>query len=200
MFKAKFPQKPLKQHLEINSPADPQDVLDVKLFLYQKGLYDVPEYGITPYPDEKLFNAIAKYQKKNNLKVDGVMKVNGETQERMRKNNEIEREELPPVIKNIPGTNIPDRSISEQGLEEESYELYWRLIEDFLAKNDHGIVKPIPNPTMDPNITCRLILKTLTLRLNNLQKGDRKVLNADSIFSRFIFDCPSMSRLGRAEI
>jgi len=116
-----FPERPLNKPLEMNSAANPEDVLDVKIFLHQKGLYDIPDYGMPPYPDEKLFTAIKSYQKKKGLKVDGVMKANGETQETMRKDTEIEREELkpPPGMeettpdRNIPGTNIPDKGVPD---------------------------------------------------------------------------------------
>lgn len=59
-----FPQRSLNESLEISSPADPQDVLDVKIYLYQKGLYDIPDYGLTPYPDTQMFAAIKDYQEK----------------------------------------------------------------------------------------------------------------------------------------
>lgn len=118
MQKTRFPQRPLNKHLAIDSAADPQDVLETKLYLHRKGLYETHDYGITPYPDEAMFHAIKKYQNYKGLNVDGVIKIDGETQESMKK-DEIEREELPPLdykAPTIPGTNIPDRSIPESGL------------------------------------------------------------------------------------
>lgn len=111
----KFPQRALNKPLSINSSVDPQDVLEVKLFLHNQGYYELPDYGITPYPDEAMFKSIKQYQKKKGLTVDGVMNINGETQETM-KNSEIEREELPPPDMKepkIPGTNIPDQGVEE---------------------------------------------------------------------------------------
>jgi len=148
----KFPQRRLHQNLEINSTVDEEDVLEVKEFLYKKGMYDLPDYGLTPYPDERLFESIKKYQKQHNLTVDGIMRVDGETQESMRKDGKIESEELPPPVQNIPGTNIPDRSIPEQGLEPESYDWYMDKINKYVGTIDSQILKSIPDPTMDPHI------------------------------------------------
>ena len=61
------------------------DVYNVKSALNTLGYYKKPEYGITPYPDEKMFNAIKSFQKDEDLKVDGVMKPNGETIEALNK-------------------------------------------------------------------------------------------------------------------
>lgn len=106
-----FPDRPLNKPLDINSPADPKDVFDVKSYLHKRGFYDIPNYGLTPYPDHALFEGIKNYQESRGLSVDGVMNVNGETQNSMR----IEKEILPPPIKMIPGTNIPDEGVPEQG-------------------------------------------------------------------------------------
>jgi hypothetical protein len=109
-----FPDRRLNKTMEANSSVDPLDVLEIKVYLQQKGLYEVPDYGLTPYPDAQLFSAIQKYQKQKGLKVDGVIKPNGETQKSM----QIESEKLPPLSTpeaKIPGTNIPDRSVPEEG-------------------------------------------------------------------------------------
>lgn len=53
----------LKQTLNQDSPADPNDVLQVKKALIKTGHYDLPDYGLTPYPDTILFTAIKNFQK-----------------------------------------------------------------------------------------------------------------------------------------
>ncbi len=40
---------------------------------------------MTPYPDEPMFDGIKAYQKANRLRVDGVMKPGGETEQSMNK-------------------------------------------------------------------------------------------------------------------
>ncbi|MDX1739023.1 MAG: peptidoglycan-binding domain-containing protein, partial [Alphaproteobacteria bacterium] len=44
------------------------------------GYYKLPPHGISPYPDKPLFSAIKHFQADNNLKVDGIMKPGGETE------------------------------------------------------------------------------------------------------------------------
>ncbi len=53
--------------------ARPADVLNVKRALNRMGFYDVPDYGMTPYPDRTMFDGIGRFQRANGLRVDGVM-------------------------------------------------------------------------------------------------------------------------------
>lgn len=55
------------------------DVYNVKTALNRMGYYDAPDYGITGYPDDSLFEAIRSFQRRENLTVDGVMRPDGET-------------------------------------------------------------------------------------------------------------------------
>lgn len=59
---------------------DPDDVLKMKQALNSLGYYEVPSYGMTPYPDEPLFEAIEAFQKTHGLSRDGIMKPDGETE------------------------------------------------------------------------------------------------------------------------
>lgn len=59
--------------------ADGNDILNVKKALFRTGDYDIPDYGLTAYPDQQMFSAIKKFQKNNGLKVDGVIETDGET-------------------------------------------------------------------------------------------------------------------------
>ena len=60
--------------------ADPDDVLKLKSTLFGLGHYKVPKWGITSYPDQDLFKGVEEFQKKNKLKVDGVLKPGGPTE------------------------------------------------------------------------------------------------------------------------
>jgi peptidoglycan hydrolase-like protein with peptidoglycan-binding domain len=51
-----------------------EDVYKVKTALKKLGYYQVPVYGMTPYPDEALYTAIKNFQKENKLKTDGVVR------------------------------------------------------------------------------------------------------------------------------
>jgi hypothetical protein len=55
------------------------DVLKTKFALKDIGYYDEPEYGMTPYSDERMFDSIKKFQKDKGLEVDGIMYPEGET-------------------------------------------------------------------------------------------------------------------------
>jgi peptidoglycan hydrolase-like protein with peptidoglycan-binding domain len=56
-----------------------EDVKKVKSALLKLGYYQTPKYGMTPYPDEELFRAVKAFQKDKGLKVDGIMRPDGET-------------------------------------------------------------------------------------------------------------------------
>ena len=67
--------------------ADENDTWQIKSALGALGYYKTPGYGVTPYPDEPMFDGIKKYQRDNKLRVDGVMKPGGETEDSM--NNRV---------------------------------------------------------------------------------------------------------------
>lgn len=69
----------LNKTLGENYTNDLDDVRNVKNALNRIGHYDVPDYGLTKYPDKKLFDGIRDFQKKENLSIDGTMKPYGET-------------------------------------------------------------------------------------------------------------------------
>ncbi len=88
---------------------DERDTLSTKSALRSLGYYQPPSYGITPYPDVQLFDGIQAYQRKNKLRVDGVMKPGGETESMMNQHlaggTRDEKDKLPnadgktPIIK-----------------------------------------------------------------------------------------------------
>jgi len=73
----------LKNTLGPESRANPDDVWVTKQNLKLRGYYSEPEYGMTEYPDNRLFDAIRSYQRDNNLRVDGIMKPDGETERQL---------------------------------------------------------------------------------------------------------------------
>jgi|GEM_PF-5874443 len=70
----------LNQTLSANANAHPKDVMAIKAFLHAQGFYEAPKFGLTPFPDQALFNAIKAFQKSKGLKVDGVMKPGRQTE------------------------------------------------------------------------------------------------------------------------
>lgn len=70
----------LKKKIDPTSSADLDDVFVTKKRLNSLGLYNIPDYGLTPWPDKLLFDGIKQYQKQNGLRSDGIMKPSGETE------------------------------------------------------------------------------------------------------------------------
>lgn len=84
--------KPISLNNEVSrttSELDPDDVSRVKTCMSQFGCYRIPQWGITPISDNQMFKAITSYQRKSNLKEDGVMKPQGETETAI--NNELKK-------------------------------------------------------------------------------------------------------------
>ena len=75
-------QQPLKIRNAIgwNYNVTLEDVLETKKRLKKIGHYEVPDYGLTPYPDRALFDGIKGFQKNAGLKIDGIMKPGGPTE------------------------------------------------------------------------------------------------------------------------
>ena len=48
--------------------------------LNRLGFYQVPDYGLTPWPDGAMFKGIETFQERSRLKVDGVMAPGEETE------------------------------------------------------------------------------------------------------------------------
>ena len=81
-----------KEVSEHTSDIEPIDVLSVKNRLKNLGYYKEPEWGITNFTDNQMFDGIRNFQENNGLKVDGVMKPDGETEKKL--NEIIERRKI----------------------------------------------------------------------------------------------------------
>ena len=73
----------LKQTIGSNYRVDPDDNLETKRVLNKMGLYDVPDYGMTSFTDDAMFEGIKLFQRTNGLTVDGIMHPGGETEKAM---------------------------------------------------------------------------------------------------------------------
>ena len=62
---------------------DPDDTRNTKIALRDLGYFKTPSFGITPYPDEYMFEGIEDFQDDFDLRKDGLMKPNGETMQKM---------------------------------------------------------------------------------------------------------------------
>ena len=66
---------------------DEDDVLAVKSSLKNLNYYKEPKYGMTKFSDNEMFDGIKKFQTDNKLKVDGIIKPKGETENKVNEKN-----------------------------------------------------------------------------------------------------------------
>ncbi len=125
---------------KLNGPVGPDfdhdltDVQTAKSALIKTGHFKTPDYGLTPYPDQPLFEGIKSFQTTRGLKVDGVMKPGGETAQAL--------------AKELGGTNTenpPIRWASSRG------EASNANTNSFVASPDPD-PKPYPNTTTSPTM------------------------------------------------
>lgn len=88
-----------KEISETTADIDADDVLSVKRTLEDLGHYDRPEWGLTKFGDNRMFDGIRNFQKEKNLKVDGIMKPGRETENKI--NEVIRQRKQQPKNKNI---------------------------------------------------------------------------------------------------
>lgn len=70
---------------ETTANINPDDVFSVKNKLKEMGYYKMPEWGMTKFTDNQMFDGIRQFQKDNGLKIDGVIKPEGETENTINK-------------------------------------------------------------------------------------------------------------------
>lgn len=95
------PLKLKKEISETTADIDPNDILCVKNKLKGLGYYKEPEWGMTKFSDRQMFEGIRKFQSDNKLKVDGVMKPNGETELKLNEKIKTERLQDKGIFSNI---------------------------------------------------------------------------------------------------
>jgi len=76
----------LKKPIGPNHVVDPGDTVRTKSVLAGMGFFEPPEEGITPWPDIPMVDAVAAFQRENGLKVDGVIRPGGETEQAINDN------------------------------------------------------------------------------------------------------------------
>lgn len=69
----------LKKPVAKGFVSDDDDILNTKKALLSIGHYKMGDGGLTPKPDNGLYDGLKKFQSQNNLKVDGIMKPGGPT-------------------------------------------------------------------------------------------------------------------------
>ena len=70
----------IRSKLAANTDADPKDVILVKEALSNLGHYQIPDYGLMPFPDKRLFDGIRKFQELSKLQVTEEINPGDETE------------------------------------------------------------------------------------------------------------------------
>lgn len=70
----------LKRTVDPNASVDLDDAARTKLALKSLGYLRTPDKDLSEYPDTEMFESIKRFQAGNDLKVDGVIKPGGETE------------------------------------------------------------------------------------------------------------------------
>ena len=73
----------LKKTIGDSYTMDLDDSLNTKKALADLGHLKIPDYGLTPYPDRAMVDGVKSFQKDHGLKIDGVMKKDGPTINRL---------------------------------------------------------------------------------------------------------------------
>lgn len=116
-----------KEISEMTADIEPDDVLSVKNKLKDFGYYQEPEWGITNFTDNQMFDGIRKFQTDNKLQVDGVMKPDGETEIKINERIKTERLLNKGIFSNIyrQGYKIGER-ITDTRISAEKKRIFWQ--------------------------------------------------------------------------
>lgn len=74
----------LKSSLASNANVDLDDAMKTKLALQRLGYYKTPSYGMTPYPDQPLFDGVSALQRDKGLRSTGEMRPGDDTEKAIR--------------------------------------------------------------------------------------------------------------------
>lgn len=113
-----------KEVSEITADIEPDDVLSVKQKLKGLGYYKEPEWGMAKFTDNQMFDGIRNFQKDNKLKIDGIMKPDGETQNKI---NSISKEPVSKdnsYFKNLSNWNNKRKNVEKMKLSDENKHQY----------------------------------------------------------------------------
>lgn len=113
-----------KEVSETTADIEPDDVLSVKQKLKGLGYYKEPEWGMAKFTDNQMFDGIRNFQKDNKLKIDGIMKPDGETQNKI---NSISKEPVSKdnsYFKNLSNWNNERKNVEKMKLSDENKHQY----------------------------------------------------------------------------
>ncbi|NVJ90460.1 MAG: hypothetical protein HWE34_02325 [Methylocystaceae bacterium] len=170
-----------------SSNTQPDDVLKTKSALAQTGDYKVPDFGITDIPDMGMIDGLKKFQQKNGLKVDGVMKPGGPTEAKIGEtmaNQGVTNTDLlatakpkPKVSKIDPLTGLPEVKMPK--LKKPTAKMWEQVAQQQKPKTNPWFIsskiKPVENEAHSANT------RTMDGLLQYSKNGSLPALYADSL-------------------
>jgi len=125
----------LKQPLGPSFAADAEDTALTKHLLTDVGHFEIPSYGITPWPDASLFTGIDSFQRKKKLDVDSIMLPGGPTEKAL--NEEFAQTTMPDLT----------RALQRQGIDTRNSDVKPAiLIPDGFFRRERNPICPTPWP------------------------------------------------------
>ncbi|MBT5109905.1 MAG: peptidoglycan-binding protein [Rhodospirillaceae bacterium] len=103
----------LKKTIGDSYTMDLDDSLNTKKALADLGHLKIPDYGLTPYPDRAMVDGVKSFQKDHGLKIDGVMKKDGPTINRL--NRALSAEQLKAANNNAGGPSQGGKPVQVAG-------------------------------------------------------------------------------------
>ena len=155
----------LTSQIASNVNVDLDDSLRTKTALNRLGYLKAPEFGVTRYPNQQLFDAIEQFQKARGLKVDGVMKPGGPTERRLGEHlhkygisiqpREPDAEDR--AGKGVAIENVPNNARLAAGTDGDTKAESETMLRDGARMDEHGNWfdakgKPIDNPNQNSNL------------------------------------------------
>lgn len=121
---------------------DEDDVVKTKTALKKTGDYKAPDWGVTGYPDQDMFDGLKSFQKREGLQVDGVMKPGGPTEKRL-----AQKTKPPTAAGTVARTMQPEAGNRQRPDQKPSS----KRIDGFSGPTDWSGIKMTTGPSLPPD-------------------------------------------------
>ena len=126
---------------------DEDDVVKIKSALKKTGDYKAPDWGVTGYPDQDMFDGLKSFQKREGLQVDGVMKPGGPTEKRLAQKTK------PPSVAGTVARSMQPEAANRQRPDRRSSS---NRTGGFAGPTDWSGIKTTSGPSLPPDVTSEM--------------------------------------------